>query len=366
MTDNLVPIILRGGGSVYTGYGNVLIELAIELDRRLPVGVWLHDVTMGLPREFTVILEREIPVGYEIYLEITSPMQCAGKMTKAFTVLYTMWEQTKFLNNCHLPEMKSYDLIITPSFLSAEVIKSYLPNALVEVVPLGIDVNRFRYQKRSLKGPIKFCTFGYMSKRKGVDIAIDAFREVSSKRNCYLDIHTTGITLPDEWYEMPKVNIITIPLSRKGVIQWYYDHDVFLATSRGEGFNLPAVEFLSTGGSVIGAPFGGHAMWMGKDFCYPVSFVMTKVTKKAPWQSEKHMFIDELFLDGTSEWAEPNLQEIIDSMIRCIDDRDELALKMKNTEIIRKQFNIQKTTSHLLSVIAKNYKVRKLDDTVKI
>jgi len=349
-------ILLRGGGSIFTGYGSGLISLAIELDKRMEIGLWLTDTSMGLPRDFTVILERDLPKNYAIYLEFTTPLMCKGKQTNAYTILYTMWEQTEFLKNVKTELFPQYDLIVVPNKANAELFKKYVEPSKVAVVPLGIDVGKFKYRKRALTGPIKFCMMGYMSKRKGIDIAIDAFKEVSSKYDCYLDIHNTGIRLPEEWYNIPKCSIVTAPFNPKELLQWYYEHDVMLAVSRGEGYNLPAVEFLSTGGSVVGANFMGQEMWLGSDYAYPINYEIVPVTCKAPWQNPNHMFIDEMFLDGKSMWAEPNLQEVIKAMESCIIFPGILAGKMLNTRIIREQFNIKKTTDHLLSVISKHFK----------
>jgi glycosyltransferase involved in cell wall biosynthesis len=58
------------------------------------------------------------------------------------------------------------------------------------------------------------------------------------------------------------------PVSVEDVKAWYGDVDVLVTTSRGEGNNKPAMEFLATGGPVIATDWSGHQNWLHDDCCW--------------------------------------------------------------------------------------------------
>src|SRR5699024_907995 len=50
--------------------------------------------------------------------------------------------------------------------------------------------------------------------------------------------------------------------------------DVLVSTSRGEGNNKPAMEFMATGGTVIAPRWGGHENWMHRDATMEVDYTL--------------------------------------------------------------------------------------------
>jgi glycosyltransferase involved in cell wall biosynthesis len=57
---------------------------------------------------------------------------------------------------------------------------------------------------------------------------------------------------------------------RQKVVDWYGTIDVLVSTSRGEGNNKPAMEFMCTGGPVIATNWSGHQNWLHSDWGWPV------------------------------------------------------------------------------------------------
>lgn len=89
----------------------------------------------------SVDLDDSAPVAvHYCYPRIYKPLP--GRMN----VLYTMFE-SPILDEYFPPAFESADLILTPSHWCAEVFRAYTDTP-VEVVPLGVDLGRFRYRRR--------------------------------------------------------------------------------------------------------------------------------------------------------------------------------------------------------------------------
>jgi glycosyltransferase involved in cell wall biosynthesis len=344
-------ILFRGGISTYTGYGTALCSLVAECANYLDVALWGIDVSMGLPRNVTAILEKPIPNEIEIFVDFVTPFNAYGKFKNVYSVLYSMVEQTGFTKNVDKELISEYHRTITTNHVAREVFeKAGCQN--VSVVPLGIEPNFWKYKPRKLGNKIRFCTTGYMNKRKGVDLAVKAYREIRKRYDCSLDIwNVNNVHMPKEWLDIPDLRIIEKPVLKQGLRDFYYNHDVMLAVSRGEGFNMPPVEFLSTGGSVVATDWAGHGMWMSENFAYPVKYRMIEVDAISDIFPTTMKFIDENWLVKGNMWAEPVIEDIVDRMADICEDRKKLKEKMENTYIIRREFNIKKVTKHFLNEI---------------
>ncbi len=347
-------ILIRGGISTYTGYGSALCSLADELQNYLDVALWGIDVSMGLPRSITAILEKPIPNRIELFLDFVTPFNAYGNFKDIYSILYSMVEQTGFTKNVIVDDLKKYNKIVVPNPV-AKVVFDKATGKDSAIVPLGIDPRFWSYRRRKLGNKIRFCTTGYMNKRKGIDIAVKAYKTVRADYDCSLDIwNVNNAPMPKEWESITDLKIIEHPTLKTGLREFYYNHDILLAVSRGEGFNMAAVEFLSSGGSVIGTPWAGQAMWLSENFAYPVKYKMIPVTSISDIFPSTMKMIDENWLVEGNEWVEPDLDDTIKQMVRVCENRKELQDKMYNTYIIRREFDIRKVTKHFLYEILKN------------
>ena len=341
-------ILIRGGISTYTGYGSALCSLAGELENYLNVALWGIDVSMGLPRNITAILERPIPNKIHLFLDFVTPFNAYGNFKDVYSILYSMVEQTGFTKNVIVDDLKKYNKIIVPNPVAKEVF-DLATGKDSSIVPLGIDPRFWKYKKRRIGDKIRFCTTGYMNKRKGIDVSVKAYQTVRKDYNCSLDIwNVNNAPMPREWEQTPDLKIIERPTLKVGLREFYYNHDVLLAVSRGEGFNMAAVEFLSSGGSVIGTAWAGQAMWLSENFAYPVKYKMIEVTAISDIFPTTVKMIDENWLVKGNMWVEPDLDDTIKQMVRVCENKQELKQKQENTCIIRREFDIRKVAKHFL------------------
>ncbi len=344
-------VLFRGALTSYSGYGTAALTLIPQLDKWMDLGLIGIEITNGTPQSVTDILQRDLIKQIHCYIEFTPTFGCNGKLRDTFSVLYTMVETDRLTSNTNEALLKSYHLIIVANKQSQKVLGDVVGIDKVKVVPLGIDTNYWKYKKRKLKKRIRFACVGYMNKRKGIDLTLKAFREVRKKYDCTLDIHTTGMPLRKELYNFDGVNLVAETYDRDELRDFYYTHDVLVCSSRGEGCNLPAMEMLSTGGTVIASKWAGHEMFMSRDYAYPVKHKMVYTNKNIKIFEGDVNFVDKDWITPGTKWAEPLLDDIVRQMENICSDRETLMDKMENTQVFRDKFNSEKIANEFWETI---------------
>lgn len=129
-------------------------------------------------------------------------------------------------------------------------------------------------------GPFRFCMVGQLHIRKDPMVAVMAFKELKEEMgsefaDAELHLKTAAPGLHssmEEW--VPKLRIHYASWPQQILQQFYWSMNVLLAPSRGEGKNMPALEMLSSGGSVIATNWGGHTTWMDPTYAYPLDYTL--------------------------------------------------------------------------------------------
>jgi glycosyltransferase involved in cell wall biosynthesis len=176
-----------------------------------------------------------------------------------YRIGYTPWESTnlpngwkKIMNNC--------DEVWATSEWVADVFESCGVTKPIYVYEHGLD-KRWSPKKREVGDVLKFLHVGEPALRKGGQLAIDAFREtfgdredvhltVKAQHQHYLRVwHEGKVTSPEDIYN--NVTVTTEQYTFDEMRQLYYDHDVFIYPSYGEGFGFIPLQALGTGMPVV-------------------------------------------------------------------------------------------------------------------
>ncbi len=199
----------------------------------------------------------------------------------------------------------------------------------LKIVPHGIDSNVFK--KLDIPKTNKF-TFminsGWVSSwndRKGVSHALKSFCEefsmdddiqmnvkVNGAYGCNLDANLKDLDIQNK--NPPKVNVYLEYLDTKQLVELYNESDVFVSTTKAEGFNLGCLEAMGCGLPVLTSDFGGMT-----DFC----------NNENGWILNEGKMFDVTF-DSNYEgvqWKEPNINEIRTTMRYIYNNRDEVKSK---------------------------------------
>jgi glycosyltransferase involved in cell wall biosynthesis len=138
----------------------------------------------------------------------------------------------------------------------------------------------------------QFLMHGALGNRKAPWTTIEAWHKLKAEKGdafagARLALHTSapGVLFKElnEPFEHvgAKVFVGTIPaLELKNL---YAASHCLLAPSRGEGKNLPALEFMTTGGAVAATNYGGHRQWISGDWAYPLDYTLTPSFEDCPW-----------------------------------------------------------------------------------
>jgi len=176
-----------------------------------------------------------------------------------YRIGYTPWESTA-LPDGWVKTMNECDEVWATSEWVANVYEMAGVKRPVHVYEHGLD-KRWQPKRRHAGDVIKFLHVGEPALRKGGQMAVDAFREVYGDRT---DVHLTvkayhqhflrvwhngKITTPEKVYN--NVSVITEQLHFNELLDLYYEHDVLVYPSYGEGFGFIPLQALGTGMPVM-------------------------------------------------------------------------------------------------------------------
>ncbi|MBR2586920.1 glycosyltransferase [Candidatus Saccharibacteria bacterium] len=124
--------------------------------------------------------------------------------------------------------------------------------------PNGIDLSRFKFKERSMKGKIKLLVEGNSADYyKNVD---EAFRIVEKLDPKKFEIHYLSYEgEPKSWYRVDKFHH---RVSSDEVHKVYESCDILLKSSLLESFSYPPLEMMATGGFAVVAPNDGNAEYL--------------------------------------------------------------------------------------------------------
>jgi glycosyltransferase involved in cell wall biosynthesis len=122
------------------------------------------------------------------------------------------------------------------------------------------------------------CMTGMLSERKDPFVTIMAFKELKEEypeefepAELHLKTMSPGLhSAMEQW--VPKLRVHYASWPEDVLKQFYATQHVLCAPSRGEGKNMPALEFQSMGGAVIATNWGGHTGWLSDEYAYPLNY----------------------------------------------------------------------------------------------
>lgn len=319
-----MKLLLKAPLNPHSGYGNDGLGLAMAF-RSAGVDVYLDpsSVQTPLPMEVAELLTKRLEPPFDLLLHHVDPAQLgltpAAEKNSEVTVAMTMWEMTS-LDNCENEStlkrrLQDYDLVVGYDSVSTGALTPYITTDYATVQG-GYWPQRWRQAQRDWNSKtLRFCMVGALGPRKNPFVAIEAFRELREERpdldiELHLKTNTLGLhSKMEEWIPGLKVYYETWP--EEVLYDFYRNQHVLISCSRGEGKNMPALEFLSTGGTVIATNWGGHTQWLGPAIGYPLKYKLEPITKAMP----------------NCLWAEADKNHLKDLMLHAATHRDELQAK---------------------------------------
>lgn len=290
-------MLLTAPFNTYTGYGNDGVDMALAFGKLgVDVVPMPTAVSPGLPREFTDLLTKDPHGHYDVSVMFAPPFDIKPEIfapVARTAIGWSMWERTPLLredmdghgwDDVHGREAfwskpegakgsKDWlDLMVVTSGDAVTAFQHLDDGLPYAVVPNGIDPERFPILDRSENEGFTFASVGMLSGRKDPFATIEAWKLAKKMRPDFaarLILKTSCPGLHPKLADVvPDLTIINEIWPPERLLAFYSQVDCLVSTSRGEGNNKPAMEFMSTGGPVMATPWNGHMNWLHPDTGY--------------------------------------------------------------------------------------------------
>ncbi len=256
MKPELTLLHVRGDTASVIGYGRLGIKLAAALEAK---GVDLFN-SLDSPNPPSHLQKRieGTRVGLtNVVGWVSTPGHARGWHNGQYATLFTMWEAQR-LPEAYREYLHNFGLIIVPSQQNLDLFAPYHDN--VKLVHLGVDPAEWHYVPRTDPGAEFRFLIGGSGQRKGVDLAVKAFRKVFKTWPKDGPMPTLTLKNPKgEDYHGDRINVVSGHLSDEDERGLYAQHHVYLQPSRGEGFGLQPLQAMAQGMPTILTDAHGHA-----------------------------------------------------------------------------------------------------------
>lgn len=271
-------------------------------------------VDAPIPGDLMPIFGKELRAPFDLLINHWDPEHLAitpeARQSTRVAVAWTMWEfaggpgkngrgVSGLVPGCPRrgtlrQRLQWFDMVLAYDPVSLAAVEPYIPPRVHRgILQGGYDAGEWKHAERDWFGErLGFIMHGALNDRKAPWTAIQAFNELkfeqgSEFEGATLALHTSfpGKLFPElnAPFAAQKIRVFVEAWEKPVLEEFYNAGHVLLAPSRGEGKNLPALEFMTTGGVVAGTNFGGHTMWMNGDYAYPLHYHMEPTFPDKPW-----------------------------------------------------------------------------------
>ena len=191
--------------------------------------------------------------------------------------------------------LRWYDLVLGYDEVSLAALAPFIsPKVHSGVLQGGYESRLLKPIDRDWHGErFQFLQHGQLNHRKQPWLTIEAWHKLKAEKGeafapARLAMHTSmpGVLFPElnTPFAHVGIKVFCASLDEQAKKEMYAASHCLLAPSRGEGKNLPALEFLTTAGAVAATNFGGHKQWLGEDWAYPLDYQLGATFGDAPWE----------------------------------------------------------------------------------
>jgi glycosyltransferase involved in cell wall biosynthesis len=294
--------------SIFSGYGQDGFGLVRGL-MRWGCDVYVQPVWLDtpVPRDILPVFGKTLTPPFDVTINHWAPPNIElGESPRKATRLAVAWSMWEFQEGKRkgsafhgFPEahqstfrerLRWFDLLLGYDPVSLTAMEPYAPkHAGKGLLQGGYPSEDWKPVERDwFSDRFGFVMHGMLNGRKQPWLVIQAFNELRAEhkdfaKNATLTLHNLAGGIPDELNDiMPKVKVLQQVMDHDTLLDMYRYNHVLLAPSLGEGKNLPALEMMSTGGTVIATNVGGHTMWMRGDIAYGLPWKPTPLYPKLP------------------------------------------------------------------------------------
>jgi glycosyltransferase involved in cell wall biosynthesis len=303
------------------GYGQAAQSFMIALGR---MGIAIRHIGIryvhrdGLQKEMLALLDGPTRVDAAHRVLFYTPDSYA-RHRGVRNVGFTMFETTEIPSGWERQINRYVERLMVPTPWNREVFARCGVRVPIDVVPLGIDGAEWPLVERAPDRPFTFLVSGVLHRRKGADVAIEAFRLAFPRET---DVRLLLKTRDGVWDSslVPDERTVVIDrrLSHGELLELMGQVDCFVFPTRGEGFGLPPLEALATGCSVIVTNGGATGDILNPDYMLGI-----EVEKWVPCAYGR------TGEDHPGLWMEPSVESCARQMRHVYEHRQEEAARAR-------------------------------------
>lgn len=267
---------------------------------------------------------------------------CHSSPNAAFTVparkkvLYTVWETDKILPIFE-KFIAPFDFILTPSEFSRSAFLSTCPNLDIRVLPHIIHnyfASLFPTSSalgKTLKNKFVFFWNGEWFLGKGYDIILKAFiKAFSGNKDVVLLLKTYNLGTvnyknavidyikKEKTSKFPSIIPLIGDLDREHTLGLYQLANVFVNSSRREGWSLTSSEALGFGLPVIAPNMGGHTEFLNKD---------NSILYRSYWDKVNNLEPARALYQGQN-WIESDIDHLVEILKHTYQNYTEIKINL--------------------------------------
>ena len=305
-------------------------------------------ICFSFPNAFTSLMN-DIKIGYTTFEtdRIPNGLPIIGKDEKGnLKYGYNKWAG-KTGNAVDI--INKLDRLFVPCTHNKELFKNEGVTIPIDVVPHGVDLEKYHYIERPKKKVFTFLMLGTLTIRKNPGMVISAFLELFKNRDdVELILKTQSGTLGHiEFADVKNLKIIDRTATREEMQKLYQDADCFLFPSRGEGFGLPPLEAMATGLPTILSDNTGMSDFCDERYNFPVH---------CPRQDMRPAVRFPRSWGNVGNWYEPSFTHLKERMLYVFEHQDEAKKIGKDaSEWIKSNWTFDNSAKKIISILEKNY-----------
>ena len=299
------------------GYGVAGLNIVKALSKISSVALWTIGQAQITTQEDANICKEAIEMS-SIYdadrpcVRIWHQNDLAQFVGKGKRIGFPIFELDTF-NSVELHHLRNVDELFVCSNWAKNIIKNNDIDIPTKVVPLGVDASIFKPVQPAEREKTIFFNCGKWEIRKGHDILIKAFKQAFDENDnvelwmmCQNPFNSPQEEI--QWqslYHDPKIKIIPRVETQEQVYNIMTKIDCGVFPSRGEGWNLEALELMACGKHVIATDYSAHT-----EFCTKDNADLVTIT-------EKELAFDNKWFHGQGGWAkisEPQVEQLASYM----------------------------------------------------
>lgn len=345
-----------GSFSQGQGYSGSAENMLIALSRKgidVRTATFSKDNKKNITKEGLNIKNKPFELG-NIGIAYGFPNSFSSLMLNKVKVGFTMFETTRLPNGqpnvwCGstgnwLDAIKNLDMLLTPSTFCRDIMIKEGAKVPIEIVPLGVDTEKYKYIERPKRKKFTFLMLGTLTIRKNPGYVISAFLDLfKNNEDVELVLKTQDGTIGHVQMPYKNLKIIDERTLPEKMMKYYEDADCFVFPSRGEGFGLPPLEAMATGLPTIFSANTGMLDFADDKYCYPI--------RKMTEQKAIHFPKD---WGDVGQWFDPDYQELKNLMKYVYEHREEAKEKGRmSAEWVKTNWSFDKSADKLIEILNK-------------